>query len=40
MNNEEYRKLIIEMLKLIDNNEHLRRIFNYAQKYFIRRTGK
>ena len=40
MNNEEYKKYIIEMIQRIDDNQHLKRIFNYVHKYFIRRTGK
>lgn len=40
MNNEEYKKYIMEMLTKIDDNQHLKRIFNYVHKYFIRRTGK
>ena len=37
---EEYKKYIIEMIQHIDDNQHLKRIFNYVHKYFIRRTGK
>ncbi len=40
MSNKEYQKYIIEMIKKIDNNQHLKRIFNYVHKYFIRRTGE
>lgn len=35
MNNEEYKKYIIEMIQKIDNDQHLKRIFNYTHKYFI-----
>lgn len=40
MDNEEYKKYIIEMIQHIDDNQHLKRIFNYVHKYFIRRTGE
>lgn len=40
MSNEEYKKYIIEMIQKINNPEHLKRIFNYVHKFFIRRTGK
>lgn len=35
MNNEEYKKYIMEMLAKIDDNQHLKRIFNYTHKYFL-----
>lgn len=37
MSNEEYIQFIIKMLNQINSNEHLKRIYNYAHKYFIRR---
>ena len=40
MSNEEYKEYIIEMIQKINNPEHLKRIFNYVHKFFIRRTGK
>lgn len=40
MSNKEYKKYIIEMLDKIDDNEHLKRIFNYVHKYFIKKAGK
>ena len=40
MDNKEYKKYIIEMIQKIDNAQHLKRIFNYVHKYFIRRTGE
>lgn len=40
MENEEYKCYIIEMVKKIDNNYFLKRIFNYVHKYFIKRTGE
>lgn len=40
MSSEEYKQSIIDMLEKIDSNEHLKRIFNYVHKYFIKRTGK
>lgn len=40
MSNEEYKKYIFKMLEQIDNNEHLKRIFDYVHKYFLRRTGE
>lgn len=40
MSNKEYQKYIIEMIQKIDNNQNLKRIFNYVHKYFIRRTGE
>ena len=40
MDNESYKKYIIEMVQKIDNNKYLERIYNYVHKYFIRRTGK
>ena len=40
MSNEEYKEYIIEMIQKINNPEHLKRIFNYVHKFFIRRTGR
>lgn len=40
MNNEKYKKYIIEMIRQIDNNKHLERIYNYVHKFFIKRTGE
>lgn len=40
MSNEEYKEYIIEMIQKINNLEHLKRIFNYVHKFFIRRTGR
>ena len=40
MSNKEYKKYIIEMLDKIDDNEHLKRIFNYVHKYLIKKAGK
>ena len=40
MSNEEYKEYIIEMIQKIYNPEHLKRIFNYVHKFFIRRTGR
>lgn len=40
MDNEKYKKYIIEMLLKINDNKHLERIYNYVHKYFIRRTGE
>ena len=40
MKKEEYKQLIIEMIQKIDNLNHLRRIFNYVHRFFIRRTGE
>lgn len=40
MGNEEYKKCIVAMLEQIDNSEHLKRIFNYVHKFFIKRTGE
>lgn len=40
MSNEEYKKNILVMLERIDSNEHLKRIFNYIHKYFIRKAGE
>ena len=37
MSNEEYKEYIIEMIQKINNPEHLKRIFNYVHKFFIRR---
>ena len=39
MNNEEYKKYIMEMLTKIDDNQHLKRIFNYTHKYFLESYG-
>ncbi len=40
MKKDEYKKCIIEMVRKIENVEHLERIFNYVHKLFIRRTGE
>lgn len=40
MSNEEYKKYIVEMLDKINNNEHLKRIFNYVHKFYIKIAGK
>lgn len=40
MDNEKYKKYIIEMLQKINDNKHLERIYNYVHKYFIKRTGE
>lgn len=40
MSNEEYKEYIIEMIQKINNPEHLKRIFNYVHKFFVRRTGR
>lgn len=40
MNNEEFKQYIIEMVRKIDDQESLKRIFNYVHKFFIRKTGK
>ena len=40
MSNKEYKRYIIEMLDMIDDNEHLKRIVNYVHKFFIRKAGK
>lgn len=40
MSNEEYIKLIIRMLKKIDNNNSIKLIFNYVHRIFIRQAGK
>lgn len=40
MNNEEYKRLICQMLESINDNGHLKKIFDYVHKYFIRRAGK
>lgn len=39
MKNEEYKKLIIEMIEKIDNAKSLERIFNYVHKIFVRKTS-
>lgn len=39
MENEKYKKYIIEMIKKIDDNKHLERIYNYVHRFFIQRTG-
>lgn len=40
MEKEEYKKYIIDMIQEIDNIEHLNRILNLVQKYFVRKTEK
>ncbi len=40
MENEKYKKYIIEMVLKIDDNKYLKRIYNYVHKLFIRRTGE
>ena len=40
MSNNEYKRCIVAMLEQIDNNEFLKRIFDYVHKYFIKRTGE
>lgn len=40
MNKEEYIKYIIDMVKKIDNTEHLNRILNLVQKFYVRKTEK
>ncbi len=36
VNNDEYKKCIYEMLEKINENAHLKLIFNFVHKYFIR----
>lgn len=40
MDNKEYKRCIIEMVKKIDNTLFLKRIFDYVHKYFIKKTGE
>lgn len=40
MKNEEYKKLINRMMKEINDEEALKRIFNYIHKFFIKGAGK
>lgn len=40
MKEEEYKQFIIEMVQKIDNVNHLKRIFDYVHRFFIRRTGE
>lgn len=40
MKKEEYKQFIIEMVQKIDNVNHLKRIFDYVHRFFIRRTGE
>lgn len=40
MKNEEYKKLVDRMMKEINDEKDLKRIFNYIHKIFIRRAGK
>lgn len=40
MKNEEYKKLIDCMMKEINNEKDLKRIFDYIHKIFIRGAGK
>ena len=40
MENEKYKKYIIDMIQKIEDNKHLERIFNYVHRLFIKRTGK
>lgn len=39
MNKTKYKEYIIRMLDQIDDIDHLKRIYNYVHKFFIRRTG-
>lgn len=36
----DYKKYIIEMVEQINNQTHLKRIYDYIHKFFIRRTGE
>lgn len=40
MDNEKYKKYIIEMVQKIDDLKYLERIYNYVHRFFIRRTGE
>lgn len=40
MDKETYVKYIIEMLDKIEDISHIRRIYVYVHKFFIRGTGK
>lgn len=40
MKKDEYKQCIIEMVQKIENIEHLKRIFDYVHRLFIRRTGE
>lgn len=40
MNNEKYKKYIIEMVQKIDDSKYLERIYNYVHRFFIKRTGE
>lgn len=40
MKNEVYKELIERMMKEINSEEDLKKIFNYIHKIFIRRAGK
>lgn len=40
MDREEYIKYITDMVQKIENLEHLNRILNLVQKYYVRKTEK
>lgn len=40
MSDKELKKYIINMVNQIDNPVFLKYIFNYAHKFFIKRSGK
>ena len=40
MDKLQYKEYIIKMLEKIDDVNHLKRIYNYIHKFFIRRTGE
>lgn len=40
MNNEEFKKYIIEMVQKINDSKSLKRIFNYVHRFFIRKTDE
>lgn len=40
MNNEKYKKYIIEMVMKINSEKHLKRIYDYVHRLFIRKTGE
>ena len=36
MDNEKYKRYIIEMLQKIENSKYLERIYNYVHRFFVK----
>lgn len=39
MDKTDYKKYIIKMIEKIDDTSHLKKIYEYVHRFFIRRTG-